>query len=201
MTRLSSILESPKIEDFLEDSRNQEKLLEKYFLEDLTLDIHGTTRLLKKLITWLEEKGVEVSSVLYDAFNESRLPAESQFGCRYYHLPEGKVLPFFSSRSLLLQSGTTGLCSWPAAWCLAEFANSESGRAIFGERNLLELGCGTGVGGIFTAALLRLGESSQKTVFLTDVHSEVLSVAEMNAKAAMRFLPGLTLGTDSKDFS
>lgn len=171
----------------MEDEKNQERLVSKCWLEKKPLDIFAISKLLKKLLVSLEDRGIEASADIYKTFNRSRLPPDSQYGWRYYTLHDGRVLPFYHSRGVLLQSGTTGLCSWPAAWCLAEFAISDVGQSIFRGASLLELGCGTGVGGIFTAALLRDNKNSldaERKLFLTDVHNDVLAVAQINADAA-----------------
>ena len=86
-------------------------------------------------------------------------------------------MPFIDARGVLLTAGTTGLCSWPAAWCLAEFAYQN--KKLF-EKSILELGAGIGLGGIILASSIKLEEP----VYLTDVHSGVLQMAERNAKAA-----------------
>ena len=74
------------------------------------------------------------------------------------------------SRRVLLTDGTTGLCSWPAAWCLAEFAFRNE--KFFESKSILELGAGIGLGGIVLASSLNI----QKPLYLTDVHSEVLQI-------------------------
>ena len=98
-------------------------------------------------------------------------------GWRHYTLPTGSVVPFYDSRGLLLESGTTGLCSWPAAWCLAEYGYHRA--EWFKTKSILEIGSGIGLGGILLAALTH----NQQPIYLTDVHNEVLQICEINAKA------------------
>ena len=74
----------------------------------------------------------------------------AQHGWRHYHLPGDKLVPFFESRGFRLQEGTTGLLSWPAAWCLAEYGYQN--RDLFASKSILEVGSGIGLGGLILAA-------------------------------------------------
>ena len=110
-----------------------------------------------------------------DAF-QSLNSDECEHGWRFYSLPNGTMVPFYQSTRTILQNGTTGLCSWPAAFKLAEFGylNPE----LFKSSSVLELGSGIGAGGIFLSAL-----TNTKCITLTDVNSEVLEILKKNAQA------------------
>ena len=101
---------------------------------------------------------------------------ECEHGWRFYSLPNEITVPFYQSTRTILQNGTTGLCSWPAAFKLAEFGylNPE----LFKDLSVLELGSGIGAGGIFLSAL-----TYTKCITLTDVNSEVLEILKKNAQA------------------
>jgi len=85
----------------LEDEKNQERLVSKCWLEKKPLDIFAISKLLKKLLVSLEDRGIEASADIYKTFNRSRLPPDSQYGWRYYTLHQGsKSAEFFSERFL-----------------------------------------------------------------------------------------------------
>ena len=101
---------------------------------------------------------------------------ECEHGWRFYAFPNGITVPFYQSTRTILQNGTTGLCSWPAAFKLAEFGYSNP--ELFKDLCIVELGSGIGAGGIFLSAL-----TGVKSITLTDVNSEVLEILKKNAKA------------------
>ena len=101
---------------------------------------------------------------------------ECEHGWRFYILPNERTVPFYQSTRTVLQNGTTGLCSWPAAFKLAEFGHLNP--ELFKDSCVLELGSGIGAGGIFLSAL-----TNTKCITLTDVNSEVLEILKKNAQA------------------
>ena len=74
------------------------------------------------------------------------------------------------AQSLLASSGTTGFRTWEAALHLASFLFSSEGRHLVANRNILELGTGTGFLSIFCA--MHLGANH---VFATDGSTEIIN--------------------------
>ena len=77
-----------------------------------------------------------------------------------------------------ISAGTTGLCVWPAAMYLADWASRQelaAGGVIFKDRSVLELGAGCGLVGLAVSAL-----TEAKHVTLSDCHGQVLQLLERN---------------------
>ena len=125
---------------------------------------------------------------------QSMTTSEIVHGWRHYSILSGsKVIPFYQNCRTLLQHGTTGLCAWPAAWRLAEFAYTNN--SIFSNKSLLELGSGLGAGGVFVSYL-----SKPREIILTDVHSEVLRKLTLNSKVLQNMKPEMTVGVRELDW-
>ena len=77
--------------------------------------------------------------------------------------------------SLLASSGTTGFRTWEAALFLGTYLSSSSGKSLVADRNVIELGAGTGFLSILCAKHL-----SARHVLATDGSREVLSDLEIN---------------------
>lgn len=87
----------------------------------------------------------------------------------------------FEARSLLASSGTTGLRTWEAALLLGTYLVSSAGKHIVQNKNIIELGAGTGFLSILCAKHL-----GAKFVLATDGSEEVVHDIESNI-----FLNGL----------
>lgn len=94
----------------------------------------------------------------------SLLPSDGN-SHRYYHLAPKRVIHIAASVSMI-SAGTTGFSLWEAsvAMLAALMAPSTELRQLFAGRRVLELGSGTGLGGIAVAAL-----TAAKSVLLTDI--------------------------------
>lgn len=85
------------------------------------------------------------------------------------------------ARSLLASSGTTGLRTWEAALLLGTYLFSSAGKYIVQNKNIIELGAGTGFLSILCAKHLEA-----KYVLATDGSGDVINDLESNI-----FLNGL----------
>ena len=87
------------------------------------------------------------------------------------------------SRALIAASGTTGLRTWEAALCLGSFLFSEKGRHFVDDKNVLELGAGTGF-----VSLLCVKHLKARYVLVTDGSGEV--VDDLNSNVYLNGLEG-----------
>jgi protein-lysine N-methyltransferase EEF2KMT len=92
---------------------------------------------------------------------QSAIEAAQQKSYVTYSLPSTSsellfnTVTSFESRGLLASSGTTGFRTWEAALHLATYLSSEEGRSVVKNKNVLELGAGTGVVSCLCAKHLR----------------------------------------------
>ncbi|KAI0784916.1 nicotinamide N-methyltransferase-like protein [Abortiporus biennis] len=79
-----------------------------------------------------------------------------------------------------IESGTTGLKTWPASLALAEYliANPD----IVRHKHVMELGCGAGLLGIITASLQEHISFENSSLYLTDVRDDVLKRCNDNVR-------------------
>lgn len=162
--------------------------------KEFQLELGGIRRQLKKTIETLEMENIEVHEEIYSAYSESMNAGEEGHGWRHYSICSNSgILPFYQNCRTLLQHGTTGLCAWPAAWRLAEFAKSKP--TLFEEKSLLELGSGLGAGGVFVSHL-----TNPSKIVLTDVHSEVLQMLKLNSTALRSVHPELKVEVAELDW-
>lgn len=82
---------------------------------------------------------------------------------RVYELAEGQSLRIKASESLI-RDGTTGYSLWEASVALLALLQVDRFRSLFKGKRVVELGSGTGLGGLAVAAC-----SHPKNVLLTDV--------------------------------
>lgn len=107
-----------------------------------------------------------------------------------YTLPEpesdGRMVTTLEARAILASSGTTGLRTWEAALHLGTFISSAQGSSMIKDRNVLELGAGTGFISILCAQHL-----GANYVLSTDGSGEV--VDDIKANLYLNGLEGSTL--------
>ncbi|KAG2455769.1 CP062 protein, partial [Polypterus senegalus] len=109
---------------------------------------------------------------LYDALAEV-LRLEEQAQChKSYRLPTGDFVSLIENQAVISE-GTTGLVTWEAALCLAEWAMEHTD--IFQGRSILELGSGVGLTGITVCKMCR----PHKYIF-SDCHPNVLRQLQKN---------------------
>ncbi|KAH7906474.1 putative methyltransferase-domain-containing protein [Hygrophoropsis aurantiaca] len=76
-----------------------------------------------------------------------------------------------------IESGTTGLRTWRASFVLADYLIAHPG--VIAQKNILELGCGTGFVGIIAAGLTC---SDPRPIYMTDVNEDVLARCQNNTQ-------------------
>ncbi|KAF5375290.1 hypothetical protein D9758_000540 [Tetrapyrgos nigripes] len=107
-------------------------------------------------------------------------------GSEEINLHDYQVTTLQESRTLI-ESGTTGLRTWPASHVLAQYLIDHPEDLVENNR-ILELGCGIGFLGIIVATLQQLpsGDENESTscVWLTDVNEEVLIQCRRNLQLA-----------------
>lgn len=86
-----------------------------------------------------------------------------------------RSITLLESPSLLACSGTTGLRTWEASKFLASFLYSPTWKAYIAGKNVMELGCGTGLISILVAKHLEA-----KFVLATDGSSDVVDAVAAN---------------------
>ncbi|KAM6379129.1 protein-lysine N-methyltransferase EEF2KMT [Pluvialis apricaria] len=121
---------------------------------------------LTELIKKHESTGAEPLDELYDALAGILNEEESTRCYKNYLLPAGEPVTLSESPAMI-SGGTTGLVTWDAALCLAEWAMRNC--AVFSDRTVLELGSGIGFTGIAICKTC-----SPKAYIFSDCHPRVL---------------------------
>lgn len=107
-----------------------------------------------------------------------------------YTLPEqtlgSRTITTLEARAILASSGTTGLRTWEAALHLGTFISSPQGLSLVKNKNVLELGAGTGFVSMLCAKNL-----GARYVLATDGSGEV--VEDMKANIYLNGLEGSAL--------
>jgi len=85
------------------------------------------------------------------------------------------TITLLESRSVILASGTTGLRTWDSSLHLASFLLSKQGSTYIENKNVLELGAGTGLLSILCAKYLKA-----KHVFASDGSPDVVNAIQDN---------------------
>lgn len=137
---------------------------------------HYQIAILKHIISYIENKNVEVNSEIYEEF--CALLARSASEESYLHFfSDDPLSPLISLCETVsfISNGTTGLSTWPAARVLAEFCAKN--RRKFENRTILELGCGTGLLGLSV-----IKACCPKSYNFSDCHPDVLKLVTSNIK-------------------
>jgi len=131
--------------------------------------------LLKHIIKTLEVQNCEIYSGFYEVLcNLLSQPATNDSFLHFFTKTDSLVpLVSVNENVAVISQGTTGLSTWPAARVLAELCLNNSGR--FDGKNILELGCGTGLLGL---SVLR--SCHPKSYTFSDCHEEVLKLVQKN---------------------
>ncbi|XP_014222803.1 protein-lysine N-methyltransferase EEF2KMT [Trichogramma pretiosum] len=134
---------------------------------------------LKFLIDMLENIGADVDESIYDAYCEiiSKTTGENSMHYRHFFIKDETVshtLIIKESHNIISQ-GTTGLCSWKAAFHLAEWCIAN--KNFLKGKSILELGSGVGLSGL---TALKFCEPSQ--YYFSDCHPVVLKTLEENIR-------------------
>uniref|UniRef100_A0A0K2U9L6 Protein FAM86Alike [Bombyx mori] n=1 Tax=Lepeophtheirus salmonis TaxID=72036 RepID=A0A0K2U9L6_LEPSM len=130
---------------------------------------------LKRFALAIEDShhGAEVLTELYDLILSSDL-VDGEYRTYWPENLSHHHLTLIEDQNLIT-SGTTGLRTWPAALALSDYIIVQ-GNSILIDRNVVELGSGTGYLGL-SLAKTKLPQS----VILTDCHPRVLSILSLNS--------------------
>ncbi|XP_055606512.1 protein-lysine N-methyltransferase EEF2KMT [Uranotaenia lowii] len=175
---------------------NQEKLLSLTVNNPLVVKypvkIQYQVAFLKHIIHHLNKMDVEQHDQLYEKYcglltGQSGTEDQPGFSYKHYEMPGNGVITLKES-SAFISEGTTGLCSWQASKALCEFIihNLEE----FHGKNILELGSGVGLSGIFMAK-----HCEPSLIVLSDCHSSVLGTLKENVE--LNFPKGAKIGCDN----
>ena len=130
----------------------------------------------KSVIKQLEWHDIPVCPSMATSYAHliSQVNSRSDFNLNYvnYIMSDGQTISLLESDNLVID-GTTGLRSWSAAKHLAQFI--EQNRCVVDNKNVLELGSGVGLTGIY---ILKTCSPSHLT--FSDHHSVVLEVLKNN---------------------
>ncbi|XP_078610983.1 protein-lysine N-methyltransferase EEF2KMT-like isoform X2 [Branchiostoma floridae x Branchiostoma japonicum] len=125
---------------------------------------------LKHIIQQCEDAGQEVCDELYEVYTSllvSTLEPTSPCCYKTYTLPCGKTV-VLREATQIISHGTTGLRTWEAGLCLAEWAVEHS--ALFEQKTVLELGSGMGLTGLVISSCC-----SPTHYIYSDCHPNVLA--------------------------
>ncbi|XP_078690806.1 protein-lysine N-methyltransferase EEF2KMT-like isoform X2 [Branchiostoma floridae x Branchiostoma belcheri] len=125
---------------------------------------------LKYIIQQCEDAGQEVCDDLYEVYTcllVSTLEPTSPCCYKTYTLPCGKTV-VLREATQIISHGTTGLRTWEAGLCLAEWAVDNS--AVFEQKKVLELGSGMGLTGLVISSCC-----SPAHYIYSDCHPNVLA--------------------------
>ncbi|XP_071814939.1 protein-lysine N-methyltransferase EEF2KMT-like isoform X2 [Apostichopus japonicus] len=153
-------------------TREQEEILHLTVLseinENFPIALEHQKKFLKAFIQLMEDANLEVADALYESYAAliSSVTIQEELHFKTFILEEGGMLTLEES-TRMLSHGTTGLQIWPAALWLAEWILENPD--VFENKSVLELGCGVGFTGLFTALTCNV----QQYVF-TDWHRKVL---------------------------
>ncbi|XP_058061663.1 protein-lysine N-methyltransferase EEF2KMT [Anopheles bellator] len=137
---------------------------------------------LKRLIGDLTSMNVEHHDRMYERYCAMLSPSvtdlpldDPSIGLSYkhYELPQGQGVISLKESGAFVSDGTTGLCSWQAAKALCEHISNN--RDDFHGRNILELGCGVGLVGIYLAKCYE-----PSIIVMSDCHASVLGTLREN---------------------
>ncbi|XP_072044335.1 protein-lysine N-methyltransferase EEF2KMT-like isoform X2 [Amphiura filiformis] len=129
---------------------------------------------LKTLLKKLDALSIESCDVLYEEYTKlMTVPDSADENCyRTYTLPNNEQVTLKESTKLI-SHGTTGLQTWPAALCLAEWAMQN--KHLLDAKKIVELGCGLGLTGLIICKTC----TPTQYVF-TDYHQQVLRTLQEN---------------------
>uniref|UniRef100_A0A182W189 FAM86 N-terminal domain-containing protein n=1 Tax=Anopheles minimus TaxID=112268 RepID=A0A182W189_9DIPT len=138
---------------------------------------------LKHIIAVLSSMNVEQHDRMYENYCAMLSPGtelpldDPSIGLSYkhYELPHGQGVISLKESGAFVTDGTTGLCSWQAAKALCEHISNN--RDDFHGRNILELGSGVGLSGIYLAKCYE-----PSIIVMSDCHSSVLTALKENVR-------------------
>ncbi|XP_031788230.1 protein-lysine N-methyltransferase EEF2KMT [Nasonia vitripennis] len=134
---------------------------------------------LKTFINKLEQSGIEIDDDVYNTYCETIACPDEQASMHFRHFllsneGDSGILSIKESTNIISE-GTTGLCSWKAAYHLAEWCITNK-QEIEGKK-VLELGSGVGLTGLTVVNF-----SAPKMYYFSDCHPTVLKTLEENVR-------------------
>lgn len=174
---------------------DQEKLLDTTVNNPLVvqypLKVAYQIAFLKHIIHHLNKMNVEHHDQLYERYcgllAQSGMEDQAGFSFKHYELPGNDVITLKES-SAFISEGTTGLCSWQASKALCEFITNNPEE--FHGKDILELGSGVGLSGIFMAK-----HCEPSMIILSDCHDSVVGTLKHNVE--LNFPKGAKVDTDN----
>uniref|UniRef100_A0A2M3Z872 Putative n2n2-dimethylguanosine trna methyltransferase n=1 Tax=Anopheles braziliensis TaxID=58242 RepID=A0A2M3Z872_9DIPT len=167
----------------------QERLLDATVDHPLVLrypvSIEYQLAFLKRLLTDLAAMNAEPHDRMYERYcammqapPPTDLPLDDPsigLSYKHYELPQGQGVISLKESGAFVSDGTTGLCSWQAAKALCEHISNN--RDDFQGRNILELGSGVGLAGIYLAKCFE-----PSIIVMSDCHGSVLGALRENVQ-------------------
>lgn len=132
-------------------------------------------RFLRHIIDSLETQSLDIHDDLYITLCNAQTHSESEYSFKHYKIwCEGSVENvILKENENKISQGTTGLHAWESSIILSEW--SIQNKAIFYNKNILELGAGTGLSSLIISKCC-----SPKTVTITDGNDKVLEILTEN---------------------
>lgn len=174
---------------------NQERLIDLTVNNPLVLKyplkISYQVAFLKHIIHHLNKMNVEQHDQLYEKYcgllTSQSGTDEQGFSYKHYEIPGNDVIKLKES-SAFISEGTTGLCSWQASKALCEYITNNL--EDFHGKNILELGSGVGLSGIYMAK-----HCEPSILVLSDCHNSVMSTLKQNVE--LNFPKGMKVECDN----
>lgn len=103
-------------------------------------------RFLRHIIDTLERQNVDIEDTIYEIYTDLMQNSnnETEF-CKIFKLIEFQTSICLPHSDEIIKHGTTGFYTWEASCALSEWALANIEK--FKRKNILELGCGTGLCG------------------------------------------------------
>lgn len=103
-------------------------------------------RFLRHIINTLERQNVDIEDTIYEIYTDLMQNSnnETEF-CKIFKLIEFQTSICLPHSDSIIEHGTTGFYTWEASCALSEWALANIEK--FKRKNILELGCGTGLCG------------------------------------------------------
>lgn len=142
-------------------------------LHKYPLDVNYTIRFIRHVIDQLEKQNLEVHDDLYTTLctYQSRINDSDEYSYKHYQVFDEanrnyEAVILKENRNKISQ-GTTGLNVWESALALSEWAIQN--KHLFHDRNILELGAGTGLSSLIISKCC-----SPKSVHISDGNDKVI---------------------------
>lgn len=143
-------------------------------LKQYPLDTNYVVRYLRSVIDAFESQNHDVHDDLYTTLctYQSKSNGNTEYSYKHYQIPlnengRSEVVVLKENRNKISQ-GTTGLNVWESALAISEWAIQN--KDMFCDRNILELGAGTGLSSLIIAK-----SCAPKSIHITDGNDKVIA--------------------------